>query len=293
MRIDLHTHSSASDGTDPPGALVRMAADAGLDVVALTDHDTTVGWAEAAAALPPGLTLVPGLELSCRWMPADGGRPTALHLLGYLVDPAEPALAAALAMLRADRLGRGERITPRLAAAGYPISWGRVAQLADGASIGRPHVARALVEAGVVSSVDEAFATLLHSGSRFSEPKADLDALDGVRLITGAGGVAVFAHPLARRRGRVVGDDAIVALTAAGLGGLEVDHPDNAPADRAHLRRVAAGLDLLVTGSSDYHGTNKTVRIGGGGLTDPAVYEELVARATGCAPLVAGGSRRG
>jgi hypothetical protein len=293
MFIDLHAHSSASDGTDRPGALMGMAADAGIDVVALTDHDTTVGWAEAAAALPDGLTLVPGLELSCRWLAPDGGRPIALHLLGYLVDPAEPALAAALAMLRADRLGRGERIATRLAEAGYPVTWAQVAELAGGASVGRPHVARALVDSGVVTSVDEAFATLLHSGSPYSEPKADLDALDGVRLITGAGGVAVFAHPLARRRGRVVGDDVIAELARAGLGGLEVDHPDNAPADREHLRGVAADLGLLVTGSSDYHGTNKTVRLGGGGSTDPAVYEALVAAGTGSAPLVAGGARHG
>jgi 3',5'-nucleoside bisphosphate phosphatase len=292
MLIDLHAHSSASDGTDSPGALVAAAAGAGLDVVALTDHDTTVGWAEAAAALPAGLTLLPGLELSCRWLPADGGRPTALHLLGYLVDPTEPALATALAALRADRLGRAERITDRLAADGYPVTWQRVAELASGASVGRPHVARALVEAGVVASVDEAFADLLHSRSPYSEPKADLDALEGVRLIVGAGGVPVFAHPLARRRGRVVGDDAIAALAGAGLAGLEVDHPDNAPADREHLRGLAAELGLLVTGSSDYHGTNKTVRIGGGGHTDPVVYEALVARGTGSAPLVAG-ARRG
>jgi hypothetical protein len=289
MLIDLHAHSSASDGTDPPGALVRAAAAAGLDVVALTDHDTTVGWAEAAAALPDGLTLLPGLELSCRWLQSAGGRPTALHLLGYLVDPTEPALATALATLRADRLGRAERITDRLAADGYPVTWDQVAQLAAGASVGRPHVARALVEAGVVRSVDEAFADLLHNRSTYSEPKADLDAVDGVRLILGAGGVPVFAHPLARRRGRVVGDDAIAALAAAGLAGLEVDHPDNAPADREHLRGLAGELGLLVTGSSDYHGTNKTVRLGGGGNTDPAVYEALVARGTGAAPLVAGG----
>ena len=287
MLIDLHAHSSASDGTDSPGALVRAAVEAGLDVVALTDHDTTVGWAEAAAALPDGLTLVPGLELSCRWVAPDGRRPIALHLLGYLVDPAEPALATALATLRADRLGRGERITTRLADAGYPVTWAQVEALANGASVGRPHVARALVESGVVTSVDEAFATLLHSRSPYSEPKADLDALDGVRLIAGAGGVAVFAHPLARRRGRVVGDDVITALAGSGLAGLEVDHPDNGPADREHLRGLAAELGLLVTGSSDYHGTNKTVLIGGGGRTAPEAYEALVARATGSAPLTA------
>lgn len=293
MLIDLHAHSSASDGTDPPAALVRAAAAAGLAAVALTDHDTTVGWVEAAAALPPGLTLVPGLELSCRWIPPNGDRPTPLHLLGYLVDPTEPALATALAGLRADRLGRGERITRRLADAGYPVSWEQVSTLAAGASVGRPHVARALVDAGVVPTVDAAFAGLLRNGSPFSEPKTDLDAVAGVRLITGAGGVAVFAHPLARRRGRVVGDDAVAALAAAGLSGLEVDHPDNDPADRAHLRGLAADLGLLVTGSSDYHGSNKTVRIGGGGHTDPAAYEQLVARATGSRPLVAGGPAGG
>jgi predicted metal-dependent phosphoesterase TrpH len=287
MLIDLHTHSTASDGTDRPAALVAAAREAGLDAVALTDHDTTVGWAEAAQALPAGLTLVPGLELSCRWLPPDGGRPTMLHVLGYLVDPTHPALSTALTRLRVSRLGRAERITERLAADGVPVTWERVAELADGASVGRPHVARALVEAGVVGSVDEAFASLLSSRSPYHEPKADLEALTGVRLMTQAGGVAVFAHPLARRRGRVVGDEEIAAMAAAGLAGLEVDHPDHDAADRAHLRGLAGELGLLVTGSSDYHGTNKTVRIGRGGHTAPEAYQALVARATGSAPLPA------
>jgi predicted metal-dependent phosphoesterase TrpH len=286
MRIDLHAHSTASDGTDPPAALVAAAHAAGLDVVALTDHDTTVGWGEAARAVPPGLTLVPGLELSCRWSPPNGERPTELHLLGYLVDPAHPGLVAALAALRDSRLGRARRMTERMAADGLPVRWERVAELAGDASVGRPHIARTLVEAGVVASVDEAFATLLRAGSPYHELKQDLDALTGVRLVTGAGGVVVFAHPLARMRGRVVGDDAVVAMAAAGLAGLEVDHPDHGPADRQHLRRLAADLGLLVTGSSDYHGTNKRVRVGAGGLTAPAAYEALVARATGSAPVV-------
>jgi 3',5'-nucleoside bisphosphate phosphatase len=286
MLIDLHAHSSASDGTDRPAALVAAARDAGLDVVALTDHDTTIGWAEAAAAVPSGLTLVPGLELSCRWTPPNGDRPTELHVLGYLVDPAHAGLAAALTALRDSRLGRAERMTDRMAADGLPVSWERVVELAGDASIGRPHIARTLVEAGVVASVDEAFDTLLRTGSPYHEPKQDLDALTGVRLVTDAGGVAVFAHPLARMRGRVVGDDAVVEMAGAGLAGLEVDHPDHAPADRAHLRRLAADLGLLVTGSSDYHGTNKRVRVGMGGHTAPAQYEALVARATGSAPVV-------
>jgi 3',5'-nucleoside bisphosphate phosphatase len=286
MLIDLHTHSTASDGTDSPAELVAVSRGAGLDVVALTDHDTTVGWSEAAAAVPPGLTLVPGLELSCRWTPANGDRPTELHVLGYLVDPAHPGLDAALAALRDSRLGRAERMTARMAADGLPVRWERVAELAGNASVGRPHIARTLVEAGVVSSVDEAFATLLRTGSPYHEPKQDLDALIGVRLVTEAGGVAVFAHPLARRRGRVVGDDAVVAMVGAGLAGLEVDHPDHTPEDREHLRRLAVDLGLLVTGSSDYHGTNKRVRVGAGGRTSPVAYEALLARATGSAPVV-------
>lgn len=286
MLIDLHAHSTASDGTDPPAALVEAARAAGLDVVALTDHDTTIGWAEAAAAVPAGLTLLPGLELSCRWAPPDGGRPTELHLLGYLVDPAHPGLATALAELRDSRFGRAERMTERMAADGLPVRWERVSELAGNASVGRPHIARTLVEAGVVGSVDEAFATLLSTSSPYHEPKRDIDALAGVRLVAEAGGVPVFAHPLARRRGRVVGDDAVAALAGAGLAGLEVDHPDHAPEDREHLRRLAAELGLLVTGSSDYHGTNKRVRVGQGGHTSPRAYEALVSRATGSAPVV-------
>lgn len=285
MLIDLHTHSTASDGTDTPAELVVAARAAGLDAVALTDHDTTMGWAPATAALPDGLTLVRGLELSCRWNPPDGSRSTELHLLGYLVDPAHPELAATLDRLRTSRLDRARRMTERMTAAGVPVRWDRVAELAANASAGRPHIARALVEAGIVDSVDEAFATLLSSRSPYHEPKEDLDALTGVRLVLAAGGVPVFAHPLARMRGRVVGDDAIRAMVEVGLAGLEIDHPDHTEADREHLRAVAAELGLLVTGSSDYHGSNKRVRVGGGGNTAPDQYEKLLAQATGTPPL--------
>ncbi|SDG69555.1 PHP domain-containing protein [Klenkia brasiliensis] len=282
MRIDLHTHSSVSDGTDTPAELVAAAAAAGLDVVALTDHDTTDGWAAARAACPPGLALVPGMELSCRWFPADD-RPISVHLLAYLFDPDAPALAAERARLRAERLTRGERMVTALAADGFPVSWDQVVARSGGGVVGRPHVARALVEAGVVGSVDEAFAGPLHHTSPYYVAKADTDVLEGIALVRAAGGVPVFAHGLARSRGRVVGDDALAAMAGAGLLGLEVDHPDHVDADRAHLRALAADLGLLATGSSDYHGTNKRTPIAAC-TTDLEQYERLLAAGTGSAP---------
>lgn len=280
--IDLHVHSTASDGTLTPAEVVRAAAQAGLDVMALTDHDTLAGWDEAIDACPPGLTVVRGLELSCVYA-ASGRRPISVHLLGYLVDPNHPGLAVELARLRRERLERGEKIVAKLVEAGYPISWDRVREFADGGSVGRPHVGRALVEAGVVGSVDEAFFELLASGSRFYVRKADLDAVAGVQLITAAGGVAVFAHPAAGRRGRVVGEDAIAVLGEAGLAGIEVDHPDHTPVDRERLRVLAAELGMVATGSSDFHGTNKVNRLGEH-TTAPGAYQNLMARAWGNRP---------
>lgn len=283
MRIDLHTHSSVSDGTESPAELVASAAAAGLDVVALTDHDTTDGWAAARAACPPGLVLVPGMELSCRWFPADAP-PISVHLLAYLFDPDAPELAAERSRLRAERLTRGERIVAALAADGHPVSWAQVLERSGGGVVGRPHVARALVEAGVVDSVDAAFAGPLHHTSPYYVAKADTDVLDGIALVRAAGGVPVFAHGLARARGRVVGDEALATMARAGLLGLEVDHPDHADADRAHLRGLAADLGLLTTGSSDYHGTNKRTPIAAC-TTEPAQYERLLAAGTGSSPV--------
>lgn len=283
MRIDLHTHSALSDGTDTPAGVLKAASAEGLDVVALTDHDTTAGWAEAAAARPAGLTVVPGMELSCRWF-LDDQPPISVHLLAYLFDPEHPELRAERRRLREERLGRGERIVAALAADGYPVQWERVVERSRGAVVGRPHVARALVEAGVVPSVDAAFADLLHPRGRYYVRKADTPVLDGIALVRAAGGVPVFAHGRAHRRGRVLTDDAIAAMAAAGLLGLEVDHPDHAPEDRAHLRGLAADLGLLVTGSSDYHGRNKTTDIGSC-LTEPAQYAALLAAGTGTPPF--------
>jgi 3',5'-nucleoside bisphosphate phosphatase len=288
-RIDLHTHSTASDGTDTPAEVVAVAAAAGLDVLALTDHDTTAGWDAAAAALPAGMQLVRGAEFSCvSPCGRTGERDVSVHLLGYLFDPAHPSVVAEQARLREERVRRLHGMVAKMAADGYPVDAETVFSfLADGASAGRPHLARALVAAGVVESVNEAFATLLYNGSPYYVPKSDTPARTAVEMVRAAGGVVVFAHPLARLRGRVVEPSVIAELAAVGLAGVEVDHPDHAPEDRALLRGLAADLDLVVTGSSDYHGTNKTIPIGAE-TTAPEAFEDLVSRATAGVEVLAG-----
>ncbi|GGL92145.1 PHP domain-containing protein [Micromonospora yangpuensis] len=281
-RIDLHTHSTASDGTLSPAELVRSAAGAGLDVVAITDHDTTAGWAPAVAALPAGLSLVRGAELSCRW---HGEVPAVpLHLLAYLFDPAEPELSAELARVRAARLTRAERTVELLRADGVEVSWAEVLAGAAGGTVGRPHLAQALIRAGLVATTTEAFGARW-LGERYRLPKEDIDVFRAVALVRAAGGVPVFAHPRATRRGRTVPDTLIAELAAAGLAGLEADHEDHSPAERAHVRGLAAELGLLVTGASDFHGTHKTVRLGAF-TTDPQAYERIVA--DGVTPVASG-----
>lgn len=280
MKIDLHAHSTASDGTDTPTELVRHAAEAGLDVVALTDHDGTAGWAEAAAALPSGLTLVPGVELSAEH---DG---IPLHLLGYLLDPAYPPLAREMEAIRDSRVHRARRIVEAIAADGHPVSWERTLARAGGA-VGRPHIASELVEAGLVPTVSDAFTDdWIGANGRYYRAEHKVPVLLAIGLVRSAGGVAVFAHPLATRRGRVVDDAAIEAMRVAGLAGIEVDHPDHDDAARAHLRGLAGELGLVVTGSSDYHGSRKPTPLGAN-LTDPEAYEAIVAAATGSHAVVA------
>jgi predicted metal-dependent phosphoesterase TrpH len=277
MRIDLHTHSTASDGTLTPAELVVAAAGAGLDVVAVTDHDTTLGWAAAVAARPPGLTVVRGAELSCRWYGVGPAIP--LHLLAYLFDPTEPALLAELARVRVARELRGERIVDLLRADGVDVSWEEVREYAGAGTVGRPHIAQALIRAGLVATTREAFAAHW-LGERYRLPKEDTDVFEAVQLVRHAGGVPVFAHPRATRRGRIVPDELIRELAAVGLFGLEADHEDHSPQERAHVRALAAELGLVVTGSSDFHGTHKTVRLGAH-TTAPEVYERIVAAASG------------
>jgi 3',5'-nucleoside bisphosphate phosphatase len=285
MRIDLHTHSTASDGTDSPAELVANARSAALDVVALTDHDTVAGLREAAAALREGagparsLALVPGAEISCAL------EHVSLHMLAYLFDPAHPELAAELDLLRTDRVRRARAMVERLVELGVPISWAQVCEIAAGGAVGRPHVARALVAAGVVSDVSAAFVPdWIGNGGRAYVEKYSLQPQRAVGLVKAAGGVTVFAHPAASARGDIVDEAAIAAFADAGLDGLEVDHPDHDEATRHRLRLLAKDLDLLVTGASDYHGFVKSTRLGAD-TTASDVFDALVTRASGASVM--------
>jgi predicted metal-dependent phosphoesterase TrpH len=284
--IDLHTHTVASDGTDQPAELVANAVEAGVRTLAITDHDTTGGWDEAVATvgqLSSAFTLIRGTEFSCMYR-TEAGQRISLHLLGYLFDPAVEPLRSERARLRENRLGRGEAIVTNLINAGFPLSWQRVLELADGGSVGRPHIGRVLVEAGVVDNVNDAFADLLSSSSPYYVPKLDMPAIDAVRLVREAGGVPVIAHPWARRRGRIVDETALATLVDAGMLGIEIDHIDHDDADRKRLRELAADLNVFGTGSSDYHGSNKIVRLGNE-TTSPESLERLVAAADGVEPV--------
>lgn len=285
MPIDLHTHSLASDGTDSPAQLMHAAVAAGLDVIGLTDHDTAGGWAEAVQALPSGLTLIRGAELSCT-CPDGNGRDITVHLLGYLHDPESPPVAQEQARLRAERRERLHTMAVRMAADGFPVDPDELmASVPPGASAGRPHLAQMLVRAGVVDSVNEAFSRYLAGRRAYYVPKHDTSVLRAIQMIDDAGGVTVLAHPFARSRGPIVTAEVIAELAEAGLAGVEVDHPDHDEPTRDELRALAKDLNLLVTGSSDYHGSNKTVRLGQE-TTAPEMLDALVQRATGVPVMV-------
>ncbi|MGH3250666.1 MAG: PHP domain-containing protein [Trebonia sp.] len=279
VRIDLHVHSNASDGTDAPAKVIRRAAVAGLDVVALTDHDTQAGVAEARAALPDGLTLVPGMELSCQ---LDG---RSVHLLAYLYDPADEALGAETAQIRDDRTYRAKAMVAKLQDLGAPVTWEQVAAIADGAVVGRPHLARALVESGAITTTAHAFtADWIADGGRAFVDRYAPGLARAVGLVRGAGGVPVLAHP--RSPGYEIPDEVIVGLADAGLCGIEVFHFDHDQSQRVRLTRLAKTLNLITTGGSDDHGSYLPGIPGGGdrGLggetTPPEEYERLVAQAS-------------
>ena len=279
MRADLHCHSTASDGTCPPAEMMARASAAGLDVIALTDHDTVSGHGEARQALPRGLTLVPGIELSCRL----AGH--SVHLLGYLFDPADAELAAECARIREHRSARARAMVARLAELGAPVTWEQVSSIAGGGVVGRPHVARALVAAGVVGSLDEAFGPdWIGAGGRAQVHRYAPDPVLAIGLIRAAGGVAVLAHPRAAARGWLMPDEEITRLAAAGLAGIEVAHPAHDHAERIHLSALAARLGLVASGGSDDHGASTGYRIGCDTIARQA-YERLVTQATGAAPV--------
>ena len=277
MRIDLHSHSTASDGTDPPAEVVRRAGQAGLDILALTDHDTLAGHPAARRALPPGLALVTGMELSCR---LEGH---SVHMLAYGLEAAGGSeLAAECAAIVAARRSRGRHMVDRLRELGVDITWPQVEALAEGGVVGRPHVARAMVAAGAISRPEQAFTPeWIGAGGRAYVSRYALDPVRAVGLISAAGGVAVLAHPGAVSRGWKVSDETIVRLAGAGLAGLEVFHPDHDAEERSRLGTLAAGLDLVPSGGSDDHGSLTGYRIGAE-TCPPQSYERLMAlRGTG------------
>lgn len=275
MSIDLHTHSSFSDGTQTPEELLQEAAQVGLQTIGLTDHDTVRGWADAAvAAKREGLSLVRGMEVSCKH---EG---VTVHMLSYLHNPDGAELSAAVADMRMARLERGQRMV-ELLSRDYPLNWDDLlAVVGPEATIGRPHIADALVAGGFAADRSAAFAHLLSPRGPYYVPIPAISAIDAVRMVHDAGGVAVFAHPLASARGRVLSDAAIGELIEAGLDGLEIDHRDNPPEGRRRLRRMAEEHNLIVTGSSDYHGAGKPNRLGEN-ITEPEQLERIAERARG------------
>ncbi len=274
MGIDLHTHSRHSDGTFEPRESVALAIERGLRVLAITDHDRTAGIPEAqAAAVGSGLEVVPGVEFSAEY---EGG---SVHVLGYWMDPEHPEFRDELGRLREDRVRRAERMVERLRALGNPVTVERVRQIAAGGSVGRPHVAQALVEAGAVPTIGDAFSQeLIGTGGRAYVAKHALHPVEAVRLIRRAGGVAVLAHPAHWRDGIPVPDALIEEMVEAGMDGIECAHPDHPPAVEARYREMAVRLGLAATGSSDCHGTRYDPIRMGCRTTDPEEFEKLRAR---------------
>ena len=256
-RIDLHTHSNESDGTNTIAENVELALERGLDGIAVTDHDTTAGYAQAATATAgTDLTWIPGIEFSAEH---DGA---SLHVLAYWADPAHPPLVAELQKLTDTRLRRGELMVEKLQALGYDITFERVREIAGDALIARPHIAQAMVEAGIVPTEKEAFDRFISDGGVAYVPKHALAPMDALALIRDAGGVCVLAHPAMWKGNGSVPDMLIEEMAAAGMSGLEVEHPDQDPAQRAHYRELAARLDLVPTGGSDCHGARYDYRLG-------------------------------
>ena len=274
MKIDLHTHTTYSDGTDNPSELINKALAAGITIIGLTDHDSISGWQEATNALRPGISLVPGAEISCQTL--DG---ISVHILGLLFDSSNSELMNTLKKTRENRHSRMEKIIARINEAGIEITMNDVlAQLSDGATLGRPHLADALVKKGVVASRDEAFTQMLHNNSKYYVSHYSPTPETAIGLIKAAGGVSVIAHPMASHRGRTISLETFGSLIDSGLDGIEVDHRDHSPAEKIELISLASGSNLVMTGASDYHGNGKLNSLAEY-TTNPEQWEKLEERA--------------
>ena len=273
MVIDLHTHTSYSDGTDTPAQLINKALAAGISIIGLTDHDSISGWQEATDALRTGISLVPGAEISCQT--PDG---ISVHILGLLFDSNNSELINTLEKTRENRHGRMEKIIARINEAGIDITMDDVLeQLSDGATLGRPHLADALVKKGIVASRDEAFTQMLHNNSKYYVSHYSPTPEAAIKLIKAAGGVSVIAHPMASHRGRIISLDTFGSIIQAGLDGIEVDHRDHSPDEKSQLFKLANESNMVMTGASDYHGNGKLNTLGEY-TTRPEQWEKLESR---------------
>lgn len=273
MVIDIHTHTSYSDGTDTPAQLINKALAAGISIIGLTDHDSISGWQEATDALRTGISLVPGAEISCQT--SDG---ISVHILGLLFDSKNSELMDTLEKTRENRHGRMKKIIARINDAGIDITMSDVlAQLSDGATLGRPHLADALVKKGIFASRDEAFTQMLHNNSKYYVSHYSPTPEVAIKLIKAAGGVSVIAHPMASHRGRTISLDTFGSIIQAGLDGIEVDHRDHSPDEKSQLIKLANESNLVMTGASDYHGNGKLNTLGEY-TTSPEQWEKLESR---------------
>ncbi|MBB2974771.1 hypothetical protein FHX49_000312 [Microbacterium endophyticum] len=276
---DLHLHSLRSDGTDSPAAVMSAAFRQGIRTAALTDHDTTAGWSEAAdAARELGMTFVPGMELSTR----QQGR--SVHLLAYLFDPTNADLASEMVRIRDSRMGRAAAIVANIGR-DYDLTWEDVvAQTFDGATVGRPHIADALVSRGLASDRSAAFDGILHPRAGYYIPHYAPSIEDAVKLVVSAGGVPIIAHPTPAGRDRMMPVPVLESLIAVGLAGFEIDHRENTEEGKQVLRRLSSQHDLIVTGSSDYHGWGKP-NVPGENTTADAAVTRIISSARGSAPF--------
>jgi 3',5'-nucleoside bisphosphate phosphatase len=271
--FDLHSHSSFSDGTETPTRNVAMALERGLDGLGVTDHDTTAGLQEAsAAAAGTELEVVPGIEFSAEYSGAS------LHVLAYWIDAEHAGLVEELRRLTDTRFRRGEMMIEKLRDLGYDISFERVREIAGAELIARPHIAQAMVEAGIVATEKQAFERFISDDGPAYVPKHALHPMAALALIREAGGICVLAHPGMWKGSGSVPDELIEQMAAGGMAGLEVDHPDHEDEQRTRYRELARRLDLVPTGGSDCHGARYAYRLGSV-TTDAERFAELRRRA--------------